>query len=196
MSGTDGEYPLVLQGFLAVLLIFASPVLGDVEGEQNQKAVSSGHGERAKPYDPREFTPQQRERIDRLFYRVMCKCKKENWSKTLAGCPDACADEQKQEIRVAVKAGRSDQEILDEQARKYGPRALAIPDSTLASWFPYMVLGGLTVVVLLILARSIRPAPRTGPEGESQGPASPSGLSEEDRRIADAVERDLEEMDR
>ena len=60
----------------------------------------------------------------------------------------------------------------------------------------WLIVVLLTVIVLLVLAKSTRPASRSG-GGAAEGeiPEEPA-LSAEDQRIADAVERDLEELDR
>jgi len=184
---------------IAALVYLVGPLktapLAAGESPETGKDISSGHGESPQPYDPREFAPEQRERMERLFYRVMCACPRENWSRTLAGCPEACADPQKREIRAAVKAGKTDQEILEEQQKKYGPQALAIPDSTLASLLPYLGLGTLTVIVLWILYRSVHRAPRDSRAEETSEISEESSLSAEDQRISEVVERDLREMD-
>lgn len=182
-------------GALALLLPLAAPA-AEEEKEMAEPAAASGHGVRAKHFDPGDFTPEERERIDRLFFRVICKCPRENWSKTLAGCPDACADPQKNEIRAGVKAGQTDAQILAEQVQKYGPRVLAIPKSLLASLVPYIVLLILAVFVLVLLGRSIRPAAKSSGDAARRAGSAEADLSAEDRKIADAVERDLEELDR
>jgi cytochrome c-type biogenesis protein CcmH/NrfF len=163
-----------------------------------------------KPYDASDYTREERERIERLFTLVICACPKEGFTKTLAGCPDGCADEQKREVRAGVKAGKTDQQILEEQVIAHHTReVLSLPDSRLAHLVPYLALGVMVMVVLGILVKSIRPRPPAGspapsalPPGKAAagGPAANGGRSgnadsAEEARLDAAVERDLAEMD-
>jgi cytochrome c-type biogenesis CcmH protein len=170
-------------------------------------AGEAGHGEAAAPYDPREFTPEQRARIEKLFLEVMCDCGEENWSRTLAGCPSGCAEPQKRIIREAVKRGLTDDQVIQDQLKRHGgdQRVLSVPDSPLASLFPYLALGAATALVLMVLLAKVRPRARGKPPGGSAAsphpgaaragsPQSPAA-TEEERRIGEAVERDLQEMD-
>jgi len=173
---------------------------------------AEGHGMEGKPYDPADYTPGQRERVDRLFTLVICACPKEGYTKTLAGCPDGCADEQKREVRAGVKAGKTDQQILDEQVMVHGTKqVLSLPDSRLAHLVPYLALAVMVLVVLAILVASVRPRPPAGaairgaaasPPGKASaagpradGPSAGEGDPEEEARLEAAVERDLAEMD-
>jgi len=157
------------------------PPAGAPEVDEHGHSVHSHY-----PYDPRDFTAEQRERIERLFRHVICACPRENFTKTLAGCPDDCADTQKGMIRAAVKAGKTDQEIFDEQVRAAGTRqVLSVPESALAHYGHFIILGVLTVGVVWLLRRSLKP-----PEA---GGKTKSGPDEE--RLGDAVDRDVAEMD-
>ena len=170
-------------------------------------AGEAGHGEAAPPYDPRDFTPEQRARIEKLFLEVMCDCGEENWSRTLAGCPSGCAEPQKRVIREAVKRGLNDDQVLKDQLQRHGgdQRVLAVPDSPLASLFPYLALGAATALVLMVLLAKVRPRARgKAPGGGPTTPAAPAAgagapgsppATAEERRIGEAVERDLQEMD-
>jgi hypothetical protein len=170
-------------------------------------AGEAGHGEAAAPYDPRDFSPEQRARIEKLFLEVMCDCGEENWSRTLAGCPSGCAEPQKRLIREAVKRGLTDDQVLKDQLQRHGgdQRVLSVPDSPLSSLFPYLALGAATAVVLMVLLAKVRPRPRGKSPGG--GPTTPppaaaragapgsTPATEDERRIGEAVERDLQEMD-
>ena len=167
-----------------------------------------------------EITAEQKERIDRLFYRVICDCPDENWSRTLAQCSAGCADKQKDQVRRAVLSGLSDEQVLAQQLQDHGgdERVLAVPRSIwafLANAIPYLIVAGLGVAVVVLLRRSVRRGGGDGPSAPSAGgrqsgarAASPASSgrgasptarapeSAEERRLGDAVEQDLEEMDR
>ena len=170
--------------------------------------AGDGHGVRGAGNAPDRDPPEVRERIERLFSRVICACPRENWTKTLSGALEGCADEQKNTIRDGVRKGLTDEQILAQQVTTYGTeKVLSVPDSLFASWFPYIALLALTAVVLVILDRSIRAPGKRAPEGmagasaSSAAPASAADAAvskahaEEDRRMEDAVERDLREID-
>jgi len=153
----------------------------------------SGHGGEARPYDPSDYTPEERRRIENLFRYILCACPRENWTRTLAGCPDGCADEQKMMVRLGVKAGKTDQEIIAEQVRIHRTEKVkAVPDSKLAHLTPYLVVGALAIALGAALVRSVR---RRGPSAPRKALEAPPALSREDRELADTVERDLREMD-
>jgi cytochrome c-type biogenesis protein CcmH/NrfF len=182
---------------LASALLAQEPAGIDLPPLEQDAGMAAGHGEPAKPYDPRDFTTPERERIELLFQQVMCKCPREDWSKTLAGCPDGCAEQQKAEIRAAVKAGKKDDQIIAEQVGRYGREARARPDSLLAHWGPYLALAACGILALLALSRALRPA-KPVPEAVSVAAAPPAETvtaSEDERRLEEEVERDLREMD-
>lgn len=187
---------LCLLGLQALAGAGESPPVPPKEAPVLLPAQGAGHGVASKPYDPREYTIEQRERIEKLFLRIICDCPRENWSKTLAGCPEGCAEPQKKRIRELVKAGKTDEEVLEDQLGSHGGdrRVLAEPDSLLATYFPYIALGALCAAVLFILFASVKKrgaVPAPAPSGERPAADVPS----EDERIARAVEKDLREMD-
>lgn len=138
-----------------------------------------------------DLSPGERKLALEAFAHVYCKCPSENWSKTLANCPDGCADEQKQEIMHAVQAGWSTDAIVEEQVRKYGPRANADPSSAING--SLLVVAGLLAgaaaagAVLASWNRASdvrRAAAQSAREGD---PPSEPEIS--------AVERELQEID-
>ena len=152
-----------------------------------------GHGHSTVTLNPKDFTAPELERISALYSQIICACPNENWTKTLAGCPDGCADRQKQMVRDGVKAGKSDAQIINEQVRGYGTEQIrAQPDSVFSKTGPYIALGILGIVMGLVLARSVR----------KRGGVTPSGTLTaapkhgDDASASDQIERDLEEMDR
>ena len=142
--------------------------------------------------DPQSFTAAEKSRINRLFDFVICQCPKESWTKTLNGCPDGGADLQKGQIRTAIRDGKTDQEILDEQVKLYSPKVLARTPAEGRTGFmvyalPFIVLavaGGLVLVVLTAVVKPI---------AQPAGGALPK--TTEDRAIDAQIERELEEME-
>ena len=142
--------------------------------------------------DPQSFTAAEKIRINRLFDLVFCQCPKESWTKTLNGCPDGCADLQKGQIRTAIKAGKTDREILDEQIRLFSPKVLArTPAEGLTGftfyWLPFVVLAVAGALVLVVLKVVVKPIEQPA------GGALPKTTA--DRAVADQIERELEEME-
>lgn len=60
------------------------------------------------------------ERYRRLTGLLVCACPDENWTRTLHGCPDGCANPQKEELRALLVADKSDADILAFVSRKLG----------------------------------------------------------------------------
>lgn len=179
-------------------LIGLLPAWAASEGPPSETAAAeAGHGARAAVILDDDLTPEQRERVARLFGRILCACPRENWTRTLAGCGEGCADPQRGMVRAAVKAGMSDEAILARQVQIYGTeQVLALPESPAANILPYAIALALAAIVIAVLRRSVR----RGRKAAGGGPAAPAAegrpARDEDRRIADEVERDLEEMDR
>jgi cytochrome c-type biogenesis protein CcmH/NrfF len=201
---------------LGSFLVLAAFVVGPALRAQNaggsrprSAAEEDEHGHAAgDDKELEDFSAAEKARVFRLFGLVVCACPKENWTKSLAGCPDGCAIPQKDTIKTRVKAGKSDEEILAEQVERYGPEVLARPPFEGLSGFtiyvlPFLVLAALTVVVLQVLKRAVKPAPAAGPSvGAGAAAAAAAGaappkraLSDEERRIGDAIERELQEME-
>jgi hypothetical protein len=182
---------------LGVLAVAVAALAAGVAGPSWLRAGEAldPHAAEAAPVDTSDLTPEQLERIESLYGRVLCACPEEDWTRTLAGCPHGCSDRQKRMVRDGVKRALADEEILAEQVRVFGTeKVLAIPRSTAATLVPYLILVVFTAGVVVLLAASLRPSRRGAPPAPPVD--APGGGTEEDRRIAEAVERDLEEMDR
>ena len=145
----------------------------------------------------RENMKARRERAER---EVMCWCPTENWTRTLAGCAEGCAEEQKGLIREWLAAGFTDAEIVERMVAhpKGGMKVRAVPEGTgtnrLGYLAPFAFLAAAALVLVLVLRRVIRRPSRThaptGQNGESPPP------DEEDDEIGRQIERELEEMER
>ncbi len=161
---------------------------------------AGGHGEVDElTFDSRDYTPEQLIRLEKLYSLIVCKCPRENWTKSLAGCPEGCALEQKVQVRQAVKAGKTDEEILAEQVKLYGPQVLArTPAEGLAGFYlyllPFLCLAFFAIVMVLILRRLTRRTAR--PEVlAGQTPAPAAAPSREDEEWSRKIEQELQEME-
>jgi hypothetical protein len=136
-------------------------------------------------------------REDELFGRIMCWCPKEDWTKTLSGCPDPCANEQKDLVRAWLTEGLTETEILArmEAHPKGGPQALAVPafeGSNLVGYLlPFGLLAFAVVLVAVLLRRAVRRPRASGPEFGGEGP---DATTPEEARFGDEIERELREM--
>lgn len=137
-----------------------------------------------------DLPPEARRRARALWGRLCCACPSENWSRTLANCPDACADPQKGEVTRALAEGATDEQVLEAQLGRYGPQVLAAPEAEGAAawvyWAPFLLLAGGAGLVAGVLARW-----RRGERVEVVRPGVEVPRGEE----LDAVERELEEME-
>lgn len=186
--------PLLLLAALAV----SSPLPAQNARQQEQARNRLRAAHSSSPtvgFDDSHFTDEQRKQIYRLEALIMCACKKENWSKTLKGCPDGCADEQKQEVRHLVTEGQSDEAVLNFMVTKYSAQARAAPllqGTGLWSYlFPFLSLGIAGIVVIVVMFRWHRNAQRRN-AGAAAGAGSVGVVS--DAEMA-AVEKELEELE-
>lgn len=148
-------------GFVACGLVvvtqgaFADPPTSDAEAARRSLAGFHGTADLG-PRDDSRFTREQLSRIHRLEVEIMCGCAKENFSRTLSNCPDGCANPQKEEIRRAVSAGKSDQEIFTDMINTYGGKVRSTPPGvwgTLTILLPMLILLGAAVVGLVTVTR-------------------------------------------
>jgi cytochrome c-type biogenesis protein CcmH/NrfF len=171
-------------GVLAGALL-ASALLGAADAA---RADEDPHGRRAELRTLSELTPQQRRLAEQAFSRIVCACPRENWSKTLANCPDGCAVPQKQLAIARIVEGRTLDEIVAEQVKRYGSKAAADPG---AFWNGAWLVGGTAaaglVVAGFVLARWASAARRRR--------AEPPAANDADRAETAAVERELREID-
>ncbi len=155
-------------------------------------------------FDASDITVEQEQRINRLFSMVICNCPKENWTLSLNGCPNSCADHQKNEVLAMVKQGKSDEEILNQQIEWHGPKAVGRikakgMSGLLVYGGPFVLLMGALIGVVLFLksvTNKVLESPKSSPESSSaDSTSSDQALTDEDRQLGDAIERELEEMD-
>ena len=141
--------------------------------------------------DPGQGVPsdEDKDRYGRLVTLLNCACKSENWTRTLEGCPDGCADPQKKEIRDLIGEGKSDEEILAFMEGNYGPKVIATTPFSgihvVVYLAPVLLLAGGAALILSYLRRRTS---GPGPTGES--PATDA----EDEVLRQKLDRELEEM--
>lgn len=131
-----------LAGLVGTLALEASVVFAQDDGHD--------HGQGTKIV-LEDLSIEDRQRARRLWSHVICSCPRENWSKTLANCPDGCSDPQKQVILMQVEDGLSDEEILAAQVTQWGTKVMAKPDDALTYALPIVFLFGCVGVVSLVL---------------------------------------------
>ncbi len=149
-------------------------------------------------------------RREHLWSVLMCWCPREKWTRTLAGCPDACADEQKSMISTWVAEGRTSDEVVElmvaqpqggEKVRGY-LKATGI--NRLGYLLPFLFFGAAAVVFGVVLRRVTRKRdesfvpPSDGgdrPDGDRSDGGRSDEPSEEDKHWSDLVEKELKEMD-
>ena len=96
-------------------------------------------------------------RFNDLGHRLMCTC---GCAQLLGecnhvGCPES--GRERDELKVAIAAGKSDKEILDWFAAKYGATMLAAPTTegfNLVAWIaPFAVFGAALLGTILLVRR-------------------------------------------
>lgn len=149
-----------------------------------------GHGHAAE-ISLSDLTAEQRAIAVDAWAHVYCRCERENWSRTLANCPDGCAVPQKQQVLQRIQDGWTITQIVKEQVRLYGPKAAADPGTT--SNGTLLVLAGLFAgagAAGLVLAAWRRSAEERKSAAAAARAARPVASAE-----TDAVERELKEID-
>jgi len=154
------------------------------------------------PQDASAQGPGDSKRILRLFSEFKCKCPKEDWTRTLAGCFEPCVDPQKALIRKLVAQGLDDDAIRTRMIQDAGTeKVIARPSAAywillLPNLFPitvFFVLGGGVVLILMRMRRQTRlagdgePAPGAG-EALPDDPQAPS------TELVDRVEEELNRL--
>jgi cytochrome c-type biogenesis protein CcmH/NrfF len=118
---------------------------------------------------------------------LKCWCPKEDWTRTIAGCWENCANEQKELIDRWLEEGFTDAEIIAEMVRRKGPRVVAVPKSFLATSAPYLILAGAGLFAAVALFRVTRRRPARE--------EAPARGGEEDREWEARLERELERLE-
>ena len=168
---------LAVTCLLAVCFVAAPP---------DAHAQGADHGTEGKLVALDQLDTAHRQRARNLFAEIVCKCPRENWSKSLLNCPDGCADQQKQEILEQITLEWDDARIIDYQVKAYGPRAHGKPDDLLTYLLPVLFLLVCVSVVSVVFSRWRR-ASSVARGARGHGPPSA------DDELA-AIERELKEL--
>jgi hypothetical protein len=95
-------------------------------------------------------------RLNRLYAEFKCKCPKENWTRTLAGCFEPCVDPQKGLVRRLVAEGLSDEKIRLRMILDAGTEQVLARPSSLPNYIPYAIFATLGLCVLFVLRHMLR----------------------------------------
>ena len=140
-------------------------------------------------------------RILRLFSEFKCKCPKEDWTRTLAGCFEPCVDPQKALIRRLVAQGLDDAAIRVRMIEDAGTeKVIARPSAPpwillLPNLFPiifFIVLGGGVVLMLTKMRKQTRLS--EGGAGPGAGNDLPEKHQEPSTELPDRVEEELNRL--
>lgn len=172
-----------LAATFAVSLAAVLLIAGSAAAQQDPHS-----GPAAPPADLQQLTPEQRRDALEAYAHIVCKCPVENWSKTLASCPDGCADQQKGMVLRRIAEGWKLDAIVAEQVERFGSKAAADPgagkDGSL--WIMLsLAIGAVAAVGVLLSWRR-----RAGVTAATQQPARAATGDE-----TSAIERELREID-
>ncbi len=95
-------------------------------------------------------------RLNRLYAEFKCKCPKEDWTRTLAGCFEPCVDPQKDLVRRLVAEGFSDEKIRLRMILDAGTEQVLARPSSMPNYIPYAIFATLGLCVLFVLRRMLR----------------------------------------
>ncbi|MEM7234123.1 MAG: hypothetical protein AAF517_18240 [Planctomycetota bacterium] len=131
-----------------------------------------------------------------LLEKVICWCPKEDWTRSLAGCFENCANAQKSLIDELLDKSFTDDEIFDRMIKEAGTtEVIGKERSFLLSFAPYGILGLAVLVGLFLLSRSLA----SRPKGEAEPPlelgATAGSSGSEDGEWGDRLESALKEID-
>ena len=154
------------------------------------------------PQDASAQGPGDSKRILRLFSEFKCKCPKEDWTRTLAGCFEPCVDPQKALIRKLVAQGLDDDAIRARMIQDAGTeKVIARPSAAywillLPNLFPitaFLVLGS-GVVLMLVRMRKKTWLAGDGESGSAAGEALPGDPQAPPTELVDRVEEELNRL--
>lgn len=182
--------------FLAVAALSAAALsAAALSTAETARAEEDDHVHGAPPARPvalNELTAEQRRRAQDAFAHIVCKCPSENWSKTLAMCPDACANQQKVEVVKRVLEDWSRERIVDEQVARYGPKAAANP---VAGIDPAIGAGALLAVGAIAAALALAGRRRRTASGAQGAVPAGTGTGAGSGAEHAAVEKELGEVE-
>ena len=122
----------------------------------------------------------------RLLKEYKCDCPKEDWTRTLYGCFEPCADRQRKLLKGFVDARLSNEEIRKKMIADTGTEQVLASPSFLPNLIPYGLLAFLGIGVVLTLTRMR--ASTKDPLGETESP-TPAENSEIEARLEAELDR-------
>ena len=161
-----------------------------------EAATGTGTENRARRILEDAEKAHMEKRREYLRGRIICWCPDEGWTKTLSGCPDGCANDQRTLVDRWLAAGLSDQEIFDRMVahERGGPRVISVPKDGRDSRFfilPFLFAG---VGIIGFAAMLRRLLSRGRAQAATLAPSVPPPPAED--AVWDAqIEAELKEMD-
>jgi len=124
---------------------------------------------------------------EQLYTTIVCWCPKENWTRSLKGCPDGCANEQKSMIVNWLRSGLTNDEIIARLIAhpKGGEQVRGTGKGAAGYLFPFLMLAFGSLMVGAALLRVRKP--------HASAKAQESGA--DDACWDDEIEEQLREMD-
>ena len=177
----------------AVLQVLEASLLSELQGLASSPAVAS----RLTALAVEAKEENDKFHRDRLHGTLICWCPKESWTRTLTGCPDECANEQKYLVARWMREGFTDQEIIDRMVAhpNGGERVRGYDKNWLSFAMPFFLLGvdaALVVATLFTIRRSRSSA--DGAVASSQ--EDDAGALRDAARWDGIIEEELKEMDK
>jgi cytochrome c-type biogenesis protein CcmH len=128
-----------------------------------------------------QLTPEQEARAMHLGKQIRCAvCQ----GMSAADSPAEMAHAMMSRVRELVAQGKSDDEILDHFAARYGEWVLLEPKpkNNFAVWMlpVLLLLGGVVLIAYMVRSRASPPADASGPPAKESGTPPPSGDSYRD----------------
>ena len=154
--------------FMAALFLFAGWALAGCS------PGSPGEGE----------TPEKK--YLRLLKEYKCDCSKEDWTRTLYGCFEPCADRQRKLLKGFVDANHSNEEIRKKLIADAGTELVLARPSFLPNLIPYGLLAFLGIGVVFTLTRM---RTRTESDPGKDGALLPSENPELEARLEAELDR-------
>lgn len=136
----------------------------------------------------------------KLFWSLICTCGCPR--ETLGTCTCGFAHQRRDELRAALAAGRSIEEIQAAYVERFGSEALAVPPNKGSQRFLYLLpLGAIVIgagVVIVTLRRwSQRRGDGDGGAGGAGGKDAPKGVAPGERDdYDDKLDEELKSLDR
>lgn len=170
--GTPSSEQVLIDFWRAIEEAVVSRVTKSVRVELLGRLVDSAARVIAGPEPTPALLDQARASIERarkavteirnvnLLEQIKCKCEKEDWTRTLKGCFENCANPQKELILEWLALGYSDDEIKQGMVEATGTTEVLVRERGFVEKYgAYAVFGGAVAAGLVLLFFSLRSSP-------------------------------------